>query len=335
VTHDEAFLQAIIESPEDDAPRLIYADFLEDHGQTERAEFIRLQCLLAKLPEDDPRREQLEAREWVLLEGQQEEWVGPLQGFVESKEFWRAFVEAVTLATEDFFTRAESLFGLAPVRHAEFTSGNTLPWKDALARLVASPSLGRLQSVGFRFGIDELSDEVLHVLAASPTLLERLESLFAMECRISEEGLWQVLRSPHLQRLRSLFLSDCHLPGIRPLIDSGRLPDLTSLSLMKTPVGDTGAEALVGSLNGPRLECLVLWSCDCGDDAAEALAGSRHLSRLGKLSLGGNRIGDRGAAALAESPHLAGLKGLNLHRNPISQTVRERLVRRLGDRVYF
>src|SRR4051794_6643142 len=53
MTHDEALWQAIIDAPEEDAPRLVYADWLEEHGQPERAEFIRVQCELAKLPECD------------------------------------------------------------------------------------------------------------------------------------------------------------------------------------------------------------------------------------------------------------------------------------------
>jgi uncharacterized protein (TIGR02996 family) len=36
-------LRAICESPADDAPRLIYADWLDENGDAERAEFIRLQ----------------------------------------------------------------------------------------------------------------------------------------------------------------------------------------------------------------------------------------------------------------------------------------------------
>jgi uncharacterized protein (TIGR02996 family) len=43
MSHDEAFLQAIIESPDDDAPRLVYADWLDEHGQPVRADFIRVQ----------------------------------------------------------------------------------------------------------------------------------------------------------------------------------------------------------------------------------------------------------------------------------------------------
>ena len=49
MTHDDAFLQAILESPDDDTPRLVYADWLDEHGQSDRAEFIRESCLLARL----------------------------------------------------------------------------------------------------------------------------------------------------------------------------------------------------------------------------------------------------------------------------------------------
>ncbi len=46
---ERAFMQAIIETPEDDAPRLIAADWLEEYGQAARAEFVRLQVELAVL----------------------------------------------------------------------------------------------------------------------------------------------------------------------------------------------------------------------------------------------------------------------------------------------
>jgi uncharacterized protein (TIGR02996 family) len=37
-------IQAILDAPDDDGPRLIYADWLDDHGEALRAEFIRLHC---------------------------------------------------------------------------------------------------------------------------------------------------------------------------------------------------------------------------------------------------------------------------------------------------
>src|SRR5262245_13175122 len=54
----EALLQAVCDNPTDDAPRLVYADWLEENGDSERAEFIRLQIELARLPLGDPRRDE-------------------------------------------------------------------------------------------------------------------------------------------------------------------------------------------------------------------------------------------------------------------------------------
>lgn len=43
----EAFVRAIIAAPDDDLPRLVFADWLDEHGEGELAEFIRVQCRLA------------------------------------------------------------------------------------------------------------------------------------------------------------------------------------------------------------------------------------------------------------------------------------------------
>jgi uncharacterized protein (TIGR02996 family) len=50
----DAFLKDVCDHPEDDAVRLIYADYLDDNGDTERAEFIRLQVHLGLM--DRPRK---------------------------------------------------------------------------------------------------------------------------------------------------------------------------------------------------------------------------------------------------------------------------------------
>ena len=47
MTYNLGALADIIAHPEDDTPRLIYADWLDDHDQSERAEFIRIQCSIA------------------------------------------------------------------------------------------------------------------------------------------------------------------------------------------------------------------------------------------------------------------------------------------------
>lgn len=43
---EREFLDKLAASPDDDAIRLVYADWLEEHGQPRRAEFLRIQCKL-------------------------------------------------------------------------------------------------------------------------------------------------------------------------------------------------------------------------------------------------------------------------------------------------
>ena len=60
---DEAgFLEAIVAEPHDDAHRLVFADWLDDHGESAHAAFIRDQVALARMDEADPRYPALLAR---------------------------------------------------------------------------------------------------------------------------------------------------------------------------------------------------------------------------------------------------------------------------------
>src|SRR5437660_498252 len=66
----DAFLRDIREHPDDDAVRLIYADWLEEHARTEadraRAELIRVQCRLTAGGADVAERLALEVRQRAL-----------------------------------------------------------------------------------------------------------------------------------------------------------------------------------------------------------------------------------------------------------------------------
>jgi uncharacterized protein (TIGR02996 family) len=73
VTEAAALLAAIRAAPDDDAPRLIYADWLDEHGQPERAEFIRVQVELARAETPALRR-----REAELLASHHDAFAGPL-----------------------------------------------------------------------------------------------------------------------------------------------------------------------------------------------------------------------------------------------------------------
>lgn len=66
MTHDDAFLQAILEAPDDDTPRLIYADWLDEHGDPARAEFIRLQYQIEETLLDNPYQFVIPTRRHVM-----------------------------------------------------------------------------------------------------------------------------------------------------------------------------------------------------------------------------------------------------------------------------
>lgn len=48
MTDRDALIRAVLSAPDDDHPRLLYADYLDECGEAERAELIRVQCELAR-----------------------------------------------------------------------------------------------------------------------------------------------------------------------------------------------------------------------------------------------------------------------------------------------
>src|SRR5262245_51138826 len=116
----QAFLDAIVAAPEDDAPRLVYADWLEENGDSDRAEFIRLQCDLARRARFDIARRPLVDRERQLLQLHRAEWAKPVASLVRDYHFRRGFVEGVSIGVRKFLTDGEELFAAAPIQHVKF-----------------------------------------------------------------------------------------------------------------------------------------------------------------------------------------------------------------------
>src|SRR5262249_58371814 len=83
---DDAFLQDIADDPDDDAVRLIYADWLTEQDDP-RGEFIRVQVQLTGLSPHDPRWPALNQRQLDLLQAHQDEWPLPLRALVRRFHF--------------------------------------------------------------------------------------------------------------------------------------------------------------------------------------------------------------------------------------------------------
>jgi uncharacterized protein (TIGR02996 family) len=102
MTPDEAFVLDIVAGPDGDAPRLIYADWLEDHGLAERAELIRVQVEWARMAVFNDRRRWLHARQRDLLAARGTEWLlqeWPLAANADPRvrTFERGFVAELSL----------------------------------------------------------------------------------------------------------------------------------------------------------------------------------------------------------------------------------------------
>jgi uncharacterized protein (TIGR02996 family) len=69
VTDEAALLRAVLEHPDCDTPRLVYADWCDENGQEDRAEFIRVECRVS-IPPWDSRDIIRGANLWVALRGQ-------------------------------------------------------------------------------------------------------------------------------------------------------------------------------------------------------------------------------------------------------------------------
>src|SRR5262245_17218552 len=107
-TDEAAFLAKVCANPDDDGPRLIFADYLDEIGDP-RGAFIRVQCALARLDSADPSRHELKDVEEAYLARYRDNWTRPLRG-LGAGELRRGFVEVVTLSAERFLSHGELLF---------------------------------------------------------------------------------------------------------------------------------------------------------------------------------------------------------------------------------
>src|SRR5262249_20861921 len=100
---NEALLSAISADPDDDSLRLVYADWLEEHGQPDRARLIRVQIETARLPDNTEPPTALQVEEEQLLEAC-EKALPQLEG-ITFGGFERGLASSVHAATPAAFRR--------------------------------------------------------------------------------------------------------------------------------------------------------------------------------------------------------------------------------------
>src|SRR5262249_13534564 len=111
----DSFFDAIVASPEDDGPRLAYADWLRRRGDP-RGELIAAQCALVQLDEDADERKELQNRQWALIDEFGPEWLAEVGLEPGEGEFHRGLIEEVRAPFHRLASAQERLGARAFVR---------------------------------------------------------------------------------------------------------------------------------------------------------------------------------------------------------------------------
>jgi uncharacterized protein (TIGR02996 family) len=330
-----ALLQAILDNPEDDLPRLALADWLEENGGTEqlaRADLIRTEIELERLLASSPERytleagaretlrqvsgvfrmggrlsTALEARDTELIRRYGPHWAGACARSPFHHGFRRGFVDEIRTTGVNFIRHADRVFAETPISALRLDGG----LKNELNREFWQSSFLR-QLRYLNCCCVALRPHGARDLANCP--LERLRELSLWATGIGSQGMEFLAGSTALSLLVRLDLGSAHIgpEGASTLARSPVFGQLRWLRLWNNRVGDRGVEALAGSPHLGNLTELNLGQNDLTQGGLQALAASPSLTRLTTLRLTANRIGLSGARALADSPNLAGLKRLSI-----------------------
>jgi uncharacterized protein (TIGR02996 family) len=324
MSDEAALLLAIHAEPDDDTPRLVYADWLDEHGDPERAGFIRLQVERARAFPPGALEPKLSAREMGLLRKHARAWFEPPAGWKLDQQFLvqRGFPYAVT-CNYHAYRDHQDVFVRWPITRLH-------PWLQAFDR----ESARCFAEVPLPANIRELDlysshagPDVLRVLWAAPSLAGVLW-LDVGCCRLGDVGATLLARELHMPRLRYLDLNYNSITGVglRALAARTYCGSIESLTLSNNQVTADDVCAFLGSDRWTNLTDLCLWSLRLGDAGVTRLASCPALARLTVLNLNCNGITDDGVRALAASPHVCNLRTLSLATNELTPACADVLI---------
>jgi uncharacterized protein (TIGR02996 family) len=315
----QGLLKAIAANPDDDLPRLVLADWLEENGDEVRAHFIRLQCRRAQLSEEDPEAETLDRQEWELRRAHGDAWQRELPTWARRLrcQFRRGFVAEAILTPKQFFEKLPSLRRSTPLEGVEITNSSI----DFLA-LANCPHLAGLKVLrlhgGWKWwktgeGPNGVASEAVRTLAASPHL-DALRELELRDFPLDAAAAQTLADAPHLSRLHCLTLWSCGLreDGLAALGSATFAGSLTELNLSCNFVRDAGLAVLSGIDTFEQLTNLKLNANSIGADGLLALSRAPFLDRLRSLNLGSGNFMETELANLLASGRLASLRFLGL-----------------------
>jgi uncharacterized protein (TIGR02996 family) len=332
---DADFVTQILVDPDDDRPRLVYADRLMEHGDP-RGELIAIQCALARHAatcEDVGPLGPLLRRERALLDAYGKAWTldaetrleywgqfGFRRGFIETLTFNGGYARTYARVREAApLLRSLAVAGLDDLAGSpalegieELTIRSGFPKLREVHALASSPYIAKLRRLGFVYA--NPSQKELFTFVALPLQLDELSMGFYGEPFYGRLLLEQIAKTPQRRSLRSLRIRWLRRLGIIRELGTA-LPELETLHLENADLTAGDLHAIVAAF--PKLVTL-----DIGDnearieklDLAQLLAAAPSLRRLRLSRLG---LADEHAIALAAAPATAQLVELGLASNTI------------------
>lgn len=320
----QELLAAIVANPEDDARRLVYADWLLRSGDR-LGELIVAQLEQAASPDNVA----LKRRVAQLISALRTQLVGDLP--LSQPVFRRGFIVAAEITAAELLELGERLFERLPLLTELII---WLERHEASTKVCASPLLGHLRELEFRYarGIDP------QALAANPHLA-KLERLGLTSCELKTAEFATLAASSTLGSLRTLAIGSnpVEAASVAALAKAKFAPSLTGLRLWKAQLSVDAVRALrafeglraldlsfnklglpslglLGELS-PSLRSLTLRGVRFpGPEGVSALA----PLTLGALELEGALIGDAGVARL-DQLDLSELETLDLSGNRLTR----------------
>jgi uncharacterized protein (TIGR02996 family) len=295
---EDGLVEAILAAPDDPVPRMIYADWLEDQGESDQAMIMR---------EYEKWDEDLVRRATPLIPSELRSAiteVGFEGGLLTVRVQMRGILAKAFQSSGADWLRQHRIFRL-------ILAGTTRDW----ARVAAMPLLGQVRILAI--GRNSLKENGLAGLLSSPHL-GRLFGLDLTGNTLNGHGrLAPLLTASTLPNLCNLSLVHCQLSvsAIRELVQWQPARPLKVLNVSENYFGAEGVALLVQSPLCGELTQLHFNGCGIGDLGVKALLESPYLTEVTHLGLAGNGLSVQGLQILAQAEWFGQLRSLDLRQN--------------------
>lgn len=322
----QALLRAIRDQPDDDAPRLIYADWLDEQGDADRATFIRLQCAYERLPYWSPERATYYQAFQRLLVQHRKRWHHGLPLWARGP-FVRGFIHRLDMTGAMFLRSMPEIWRIEPVTFVQLRGS----WRT-LQPVFRQPLLGELRELQL-YRLEQDDGSVLRGLMDSPfaTGLHELELSLYPATSYSIPTLGSLFRwsLPQLRRARFSYgvpAPDYLIEPIQIALHGSQLLKPVTDAMLLGNRSAAVAEAF-RAVPTPNLERLCLTN---NSDAPWLAAVQRkRLLALRSLMIPGCKVAASDVTEFAASKVLGRLTQLSLYANPWTHTMLQTLFQSL------